>query len=92
MISKNDIPVGYLNAEKPVGFDFDLTYRITSFNFVCDVDGYIYERTVQGNRLSDDMLNKIKKVKRNNRIWIENIMAIGPGGEQQLKNISYKFK
>ena len=92
VISKNDIPVGYLNAEKPVGFDFDLTYRITSFNFVCDVDGYIYERTVQGNRLSDDMLNKIKKVKRNNRIWIENIMAIGPGGEQQLKNISYKFK
>jgi len=92
VISRNDIPVGYLNAEKPVGFDFDLSYRITSFNFVTDIDGNIMERSVQGNRLTEDMLNKIKKAKRNSRIWIENIIAIGPGGEQQLKSIGYKFK
>ncbi|MCX6247067.1 MAG: gliding motility protein GldM [Bacteroidetes bacterium] len=92
VISRSDIPVGYIAAEKPVGFDFDLTYKITSFVFVSDIDGNVIERNVSGNRIPEDLLAKIKRAKKNNRIWIENIMAIGPGGEQQLKNISYKFK
>jgi gliding motility-associated protein GldM len=92
VISRSDIPVGYIAAEKPVGFDFDLTYKITSFVFVTDIDGNVIERNVSGNRIPEDLLNKIKRAKKGNRIWIENIMAIGPGGEQQLKNISYKFK
>ncbi|MCX6244736.1 MAG: gliding motility protein GldM [Bacteroidetes bacterium] len=92
VISRSDIPVGYIAAEKPVGFDFDLTYKITSFVFVSDIDGSIIEKNIPGNRIPDDLLTKIKRAKKNNRIWIENIMAIGPGGEQQLKNISYKFK
>jgi gliding motility-associated protein GldM len=92
VISRSDIPVGYIAAEKPVGFDFDLTYKITSFVFVSDIDGNVIERNVPGNRIPEDLLNKIKRAKKGNRIWIENIMAIGPGGEQQLKNISYKFK
>jgi gliding motility-associated protein GldM len=92
VISRSDIPVGYINAEKPVAFDFDLTYRITSFVFVSDIDGSITEKSIPGNRIPDDLLAKIKRAKKNNRIWIENIMAIGPGGEQQLKNISYKFR
>jgi gliding motility-associated protein GldM len=92
VISRSDIPVGYIAAEKPVGFDFDLTYKITSFVFVSDIDGNIIEKNIQGNRIPEDLLAKIKRAKKNNRIWIENIMAIGPGGEQQLKNISYKFK
>jgi gliding motility-associated protein GldM len=92
VISRSDIPVGYINAAKPVGFDFDLAYRITSFVFVSDIDGSIVEKNIQGNRVPDDLLAKIKRAKKNNRIWIENIMAVGPGGEQQLKNISYKFR
>jgi gliding motility-associated protein GldM len=92
MISRSDIPVGYIAAEKPVGFDFDLSYKITSFVFVSDIDGNVIERNVPGNRIPEDLLAKIKRAKKNNRIWIENIMAIGPGGEQQLKNISYKFR
>jgi gliding motility-associated protein GldM len=92
IISRSDIPVGYIAAEKPVGFDFDLTYKITSFVFVSDIDGSVIERNIPGNRIPEDLLAKIKRAKKNNRIWIEDIMAIGPGGEQQLKNISYKFR
>jgi gliding motility-associated protein GldM len=92
VISRSDIPVGYIAAEKPVAFDFDLTYRITSFVFVSDIDGSVTEMKVNGNRIPEDLLNKIKRAKKGNRLWIENIMAIGPGGEQQLKNISYKFR
>ncbi len=92
VISRSDIPVGYIAAEKPVAFDFDLSYKITSFVFVSDIDGNVIERNVPGNRIPEDLLAKIKRAKKNNRIWIENIMAIGPGGEQQLKNISYKFR
>lgn len=92
VISRSDIPVGYIAAEKPVGFDFDLSYKITAFVFVSDIDGTVTERSVPGNRIPDDLLTKIKRAKKGNRIWIENIMAIGPGGEQQLKNISYKFR
>ena len=75
LISKSDIPVGYIAAQKPAGFDFDVTYKITDFVFVTDIDGSIIERHVTGNKLSEDLLAKIKRAKRNNRIWIENIMA-----------------
>jgi len=92
VISRSDIPVGYIQTEKPVGFDFDLTYKVTSFVFLCNIDGSMFELKVTGNKLPEDVLNKIKRAKKGNRIWIEDIMAIGPGGEQQLKNISYKFK
>jgi len=92
VISRSDIPVGLIQTEKPVGFDFDLTYRVTSFVCVSNVSGDLFETKVSGNRLTDDILSKIKRAKKGSRIWIEDIMAIGPGGEQQLKNISYKFK
>jgi gliding motility-associated protein GldM len=92
VISRSDIPVGLIQTEKPVGFDFDLTYKVTSFVFVSDIDGNVVERNVPGNRIPEDLLGKIRRAKRGNRIWIENIMAVGPGGEQQLKNISYKFR
>lgn len=92
LISKSDIPVGYVAAEKPVGFDFDVTYKVQEFVFLSDIDGSLIERHINGDRLPEDLLAKVKRAKRNNRIWIENIMAIGPGGEQQLSNISYKFK
>jgi gliding motility-associated protein GldM len=92
VISRSDIPVGYIQTEKPVGFDFDLTYKVTSCVFVSDIDGSVFEHKINGNKLTEDILAKIKRAKKGNRIWIEDIMAIGPGGEQQLKNISYKFK
>ena len=92
MISRSDIPVGYIAAEKPAGFDFDLSYRVTSFVFLSNMDGSGTEVKVTGNKIPDDILQKIKKAKKGSRIWIEDIMAVGPGGEQQLKNISYKFR
>jgi gliding motility-associated protein GldM len=92
MISRSDIPVGYIAAEKPAGFDFDLSYRVTSFVFLSNMDGSGTEVKVTGNKIPDDILQRIKKAKKGSRIWIEDIMAVGPGGEQQLKNISYKFR
>ena len=64
----------------------------SKYVFVSDIDGNVIERNIPGNRIPEDLIAKIKRAKKNNRIWIENIMAIGPGGEQQLKNISYKFR
>jgi len=92
LISRNDVPIGYIAAGKPVGFDFDLSYKVTSFVFLSNMDGSGTELKVTGNHLPEDILNKIKKAKKGSRIWVEDIMAIGPGGEQQLKNISYKFR
>ena len=53
------------------------------FDYVLQINASVQKRNVKS-----DLLAKIKRAKKNNRIWIENIMAIGPGGEQQLKNIS----
>jgi gliding motility-associated protein GldM len=80
-----------LIAEMPVGFDFDLKYVVTSYNFVTDITGELYEEKCQGNRLSPNMVRLITNAKKNKRIWLENLTVKGPDGERAISGINLKI-
>ncbi|HHN47723.1 MAG TPA: gliding motility protein GldM, partial [Bacteroidales bacterium] len=48
----------------PADFEFDLTFRISSFNFVAARAGEIFQRPGSGNRLTDEMINYIQNARR----------------------------
>jgi len=81
----------FLVPEMQVGFDFDLKYVVTSYNFVTDITGDIWETKVQGNRLTPDIVRLITNAKKNKRIWFENITVKGPDGERSISSINLKI-
>lgn len=64
-------------------FDFDLNFRITSFSFTMNMGGDLVTRTATGNCLSQDMKNMVSKAGRGQKIYIEDIKAVGPDGTQR---------
>ena len=81
----------FLVPEMPVGFDFDLKYVVTSYNFVTDITGDIFEVKVQGNRLTPDIVRMITNAKKNKRLWFENITVKGPDGERTIASVNLKI-
>ncbi len=75
----------------PTGFDFDLSFRVTSFQFVTEVGGDIIPTKVQGNRLTPDLLKMIQNAKKNKRIWFEDINVKGPDGDRTIAGIGLKI-
>ena len=81
----------FLVPEMQVGFDFDLKYVVTSYNFVTDITGDIFEVRVQGNRLTPDIVRMITNARKNKRLWFENITVKGPDGERTIASINLKI-
>jgi len=81
----------FLVPEMQVGFDFDLKYVVTSYNFVTDITGDIFEVKVQGNRLTPDIVRMITNAKKNKRLWFENITVKGPDGERTISSVNLKI-
>ncbi len=72
----------------PADFEFDLSFEITSFSFVATRAGDIIEFQGRGNRLTDEMRTVIQNARRGDRIWLENISAVGPDGSRRLGSIN----
>ncbi|MDA3781079.1 MAG: gliding motility protein GldM [Bacteroidales bacterium] len=62
-------------------FQFDLEFSITEFTVsTTDKGGYFVEEKTKGARFSKGQYDLIKNLKRNKRVNIEDIKAIGPDG------------
>lgn len=87
VISKNLLLASpYIVAEMPVGFDFNLKFKVTSFKFVAaEASGEITEFKVQGNALNTDIIKIVKNARRNQRIWFEEIKVLGPDGPRDIQ-------
>ncbi len=73
----------------PADFEFDLTFRITSFRFVSVRSGDIFERQANGNQFTEEMKSYIQNARRGDRVWLEDIYATGPdGGTRKLGTIN----
>jgi len=60
-------------------FDFELKYKVTSFDLAVDVGGGLFQTiTAKNNRLNDKMKQYLKKAKKGQRIIIENVKAKSP--------------
>lgn len=61
-------------------FDFDLTWRISRFTVSTTRGGYQVDETSDSNLLTDKQKELIRGTGRGQKIYFENIRAVGPGG------------
>lgn len=93
LISKDKLVAAGSVIPKMKDFDFDVRFRITSFEVTMSVGGSLLTSTANGNRFTAEMKNRIKRLKSGSRVYIENIKAVGPDGVQRkLKPINFKIQ
>lgn len=67
-------------AKMPEDFDFDLSFRVTKFKVSANVGGFFKEIETRGYKFTREQKNLIKSLGRGDRVWIEEIEAVGPDG------------
>jgi gliding motility-associated protein GldM len=61
-------------------FDFDLTFKITEFTVSTIVKGYTVDQTSKSDTFTQEQLDMFSNLKRNQKVYIEDIRAVGPDG------------
>ena len=69
------------------GFDFPVKYNVTSFSMSFNTGGDA-QAPIQatGSQFNAEMKAKLSKLRRGNKVYIENIRAKGPDGEKAVSN------
>ncbi|HHZ64296.1 MAG TPA: gliding motility protein GldM [Flavobacteriales bacterium] len=79
---------------KMVNFDFELKFKVTSFDLSVDVGGGVYQTiSSKNNRLTPKMKQYLKRAKKGQRIIFENVKAKSPKTPiEKIPGISIKVK
>ena len=64
-------------------FDFDLKWTISKFTVSTTRGGYQVDETSESNMLTEAQKELIKSTSRGQKVYFENIRAIGPGGTRR---------
>ena len=63
-------------------FDFDLSFKVTSFTVSAQVGAYFLSETVKSNRINQQVKQNIfTKVSKGSKVYFEDIKAVGPDGK-----------
>ena len=73
-------------------FQFDLRYTITSFEMVTVVSGDVSTKRSNSNKLTPDMSRLLTRASRGQKVYFENIKAVGPDGRKSLAPIMLKIQ
>ncbi len=86
-MSGGDIEKSRLQAAQTVDakmkdFDFDLSFKVTSFTVSAQVGAYFLSETVKSNRINPQVKQNIfSKVTKGSKVYFEDIKAVGPDGK-----------
>ena len=61
-------------------FDFDLEFKITGFTVSTIQKGYTVDETSRTDTFTPEQIGLLKGLRRNNKVYIEDIRAVGPDG------------
>lgn len=76
-------------AEMGDDFDFDLSFKVTGFTFSILKNGFLIDATSKDALFTGEQKEQIKSLARGSKIFIENVRAVGPGGDtRKLGSIS----
>jgi len=62
-------------------FDFELKFRVSAFRISATVNGFEKELKVNGNQFNDQVTNFLKGLSRAQKVYFDEIYAVGPGGD-----------
>ena len=86
-VSKEDLTSNPYLIAVMENFDFALNYRVVSFKYSSNINGDIIYLDGRGSTLSTDVIKDIKKARKGNKIWFEEIKVKGPGPEQKINSV-----
>ena len=74
-------------------FDFDLKFKIKSFNVSTQIKGYTRDERSNSDYFTKAQLKLLKGLRKSQKVYIEDIVAIGPDGTtRNLPTISFRIK
>ena len=74
-------------------FDFDLKFKIKSFTVSTQVKGFTRDEKSTSDYFTRSQLKMLKNLRKNQKVYIEDIKAIGPDGSiRNLPTISFRVK
>ncbi len=74
-------------------FDFDLVFKVTAFNVTAIQSGFARIEPSKSNKFTPQQLSLIKAAQKNQKVYIEDIKAIGPDGTtRSLGTLSFTLK
>ncbi|WP_372752330.1 gliding motility protein GldM [Labilibaculum sp.] len=74
-------------------FDFDLKFKITSFTVSTIVKGFTVDQSSGSDMFSQQQISMFKNLRRAQKVYIEDIKAVGPDGEtRDLPTISFRIE
>jgi gliding motility-associated protein GldM len=74
-------------------FEFDLAFKVTEFKVNTLIGGFLSEKASKSNKFTDEQFSLIKQTSKNQKVYIEDIKAVGPDGSiRQLGNITLIIK
>lgn len=92
------VPTAQFKVQKGIlakvdGFDFETTFQVTKFRFTWQPkSGDPYEKEVKGAFFNADVLNIMPRLRPGDRVYMENIKAIGPDGrERSINSITFNL-
>ena len=90
-VNANDMKIaGGVRAEME-NFDFDVKVSVKSFNMVFIRGGQVIEKSSNSNKTTSEMKANMAKVKRGQKVFIEEIMVTMPDGTtRQLASLALK--
>jgi gliding motility-associated protein GldM len=80
------LAVGSISAVMPEDFEFELSFRVTSFEMRTQRGEMINRLSSNNNRFTDRMQTEIENLRRGQQVSFEQIRAIGPDGETRPLN------
>jgi hypothetical protein len=93
MIPQGDASVAAGVRADMEGFDFPVTAQVTSFIVTLASNGVLKEYKCNGNRISDEASQAIRKMKKGEKIFIEQIMCKMPDNtDRKLAAITLKLQ
>jgi gliding motility-associated protein GldM len=73
-------------------FDFDLTFRVTSFTVSTTQRGFVVDARSENNQINERQREIIRQAGRGDRVYFEDIMAVSPTGDQRrLPTVSFRI-
>lgn len=61
-------------------FDFDARFQVTGFTVSCQLQGYKMQSQTHGNKFTKQQFDLMKRLRRGEDFYIEDIQAVGPDG------------
>jgi gliding motility-associated protein GldM len=65
-------------------FDFDLAFKVTEFKVSVNIGGFSNDKVSKSNHFTPEQFSLIKQANRGQKVYIEDIKAVGPDGTIRL--------